>query len=125
MTFKKIAVLALIAGMSLNATTASAGSYVTQKQIDRDARGYAVKAKGLGVVRILSVTPREGKGSECKVHVPSIIKEARLKLAQGGAAAGSVPVKVEIQVHHNPYTGDITCFGGGTGCVAVIQVNIP
>ena len=105
-----------VSGLGLSA---SPGRYFTQRDIAR-SRGLRVTASDGRELLITKVTPRMGKRSNCKVHLPSVLDAAALKLGARQMPAGAT-IKVEIQAH-NDDQGLVWCEGGGVGCEVTLKI---
>lgn len=111
----------IIAGLASIASPSLAKNFITQKEIATTHKGYLVKAPNGPKFRILSVTPRTGKKSKCKVHIPSIIQEVKHLQARGRGSAGqsaSVEIQAKISSDGVPY-----CIGKGTGCEVSLTIE--
>jgi len=122
MILKASAFAALMMALPLVPVHAANQTYVMQKDIAAKPGGYMVKVGKDKQFKILSVKPRIGKTSECRVHIPSIVREVERKLSSGGGKTG-MTIKVEIQARISSDTNHtVFCEGGGTGCEVTLQI---
>lgn len=111
----------IILGLTSVATPSFAKDYITQKEITVTQKGYLIKVANGLKFRILSVIPRKGKKTECKVHIPSVVREVKRLRARGGGSVGqkaTVEIRARISSQGVPY-----CIGRGSGCTVTLAVE--
>lgn len=111
----------LVAGLAVIASSSSAKTFVTQKEIASTSRGYLVRAPNGTKFRIKSVSPGMGTKYNCKIHIPSVIKAVMRLQAKGGAKKGQ-SASIEIQRKTTPQ-GNPYCIGEGAGCTLTLTVE--
>ena len=116
------AIILTLLGLSLAASPVSAKTWLTAKELAQNPDGYSIDLGRGQKAQILEIRAPRGKGTECRVHLPSVKKGAlKARHTQAG------PVWVPLKYHGPDYDPNSavlpgSCYGSGTGCAVLVAV---
>ncbi len=108
-------------GLIAAAHPASAKTYLTAEELDRDPKGHFLSLDDGTQVKIHRIKPPQGAEKSCKVHLPSLQKLAQKQ--HDKHQIGTAPIGIQLQARFSKH-GMAICLGAGSGCMIFVSVPI-
>ena len=122
---KNLLILTLTLIMASMTSTAFAKTYLSQKEIQSSPRGYTLESHKYGKFRVLNIKARTSKKSECKVYIPSLVKELeRMKLTSPKPGKSAIHVTVKLKMLGDTIGATTICSGPGNDCTVELELSV-